>query len=319
MLKACIPNLKAAYDHENEINSDETPKSPGMKYRHYSPKAQMHIIKGSKLRTAEIINKIAQKRTASSEHRTGILASDETVSLYTKTPDNNPPENNITSIVISIGSRQKPETLAQGLYEALRRFDDFGVDVILSEAFDISGIGEAVMNRMIRAAAGRVIDTVFKVLFVCTGNTCRSPMAQYLLTDMLKESGRIDSFSVSSAGTRTVDGLTAAVNAVLVLRESGIDMSGHRASQINQKIISEADLVLTMTKLHKADILRLFPEFSKKIYTLGEISGNPDEEISDPYGGDKQEYLRCVSQLKILLKQAVNKIIELEAMKFDIV
>ncbi len=120
------------------------PKSPGMKYKHYSPKAEVIVIDG---RPEDIVRKIVlMKRDYESRGiLAGILATDQTFKQYEKGP------------VISAGDRNKPETIANSLFAMLREFDSIGVGVILAEAVDTSGIGLAIMNRMNKAAGYHII------------------------------------------------------------------------------------------------------------------------------------------------------------------
>jgi len=126
-----------------------TPKAPGMKYRHYAPKASLLLLQGPAERLVAEISRRAGLyiREGSS---VGILATDETVSLYE-------PSIHSSCIILSLGSRKKPESLAANLFRRLREFDEKGVKVILAEAPDINGIGRAVMNRLLKASGGNYI------------------------------------------------------------------------------------------------------------------------------------------------------------------
>jgi L-threonylcarbamoyladenylate synthase len=123
---------------------DFKPKAPGMKYRHYAPKAPMKIVKGDLKKTIEKINEIVQNGIDENK-QVGILATDESKDMYTQ------------GMIISLGSRADMQNIGQNLFEALRRFDDAGVDLILSEAFEEDGIGTAVMNRLNKSAGYDII------------------------------------------------------------------------------------------------------------------------------------------------------------------
>lgn len=127
------------------INSDFKPKAPGMKYRHYAPKAKVRVIRGNKEKMVEKIIKMVHNYR-DDNLKVGIIATDETKDRY-KDVD-----------VISLGSRENLNEIARSLFESLRAFDDKGVDVILSEAFEESGIGIAIMNRLKKACGFDIID-----------------------------------------------------------------------------------------------------------------------------------------------------------------
>ncbi|MFD3158263.1 L-threonylcarbamoyladenylate synthase [Haloimpatiens sp. FM7330] len=118
---------------------DFKPKAPGMKYRHYAPKAPVKIIDGDLQKTIEKINKIVQNYIDNNK-KVGIIATDETKDKYSN------------AIVRSLGSRTNLEEIAQNLFEVLRSFDNEDVDIILSESFKEQGIGIAIMNRLKKSA-----------------------------------------------------------------------------------------------------------------------------------------------------------------------
>lgn len=121
------------------------PKAPGMKYRHYAPKAPMKIVQGDLKKTIEKINEIVQNNI-DENMQVGILATDESINKYPR------------GMVISLGSREDMQNVGKNLFEALRRFDDAGIDVILSEAFEEIGIGTAIMNRLKKSAGYDIIQ-----------------------------------------------------------------------------------------------------------------------------------------------------------------
>ncbi|HHW47028.1 MAG TPA: threonylcarbamoyl-AMP synthase [Clostridiaceae bacterium] len=122
-----------------------TPKSPGMKYKHYSPKAEVIIIKGKSEKVAGRINKMAEELRLNGL-KVGILATEQTKALYRDAE------------IISAGDREHLETIASNLFKALREFDKRGVDVILAESVENSGIGLAIMNRLNKAAGYNIIE-----------------------------------------------------------------------------------------------------------------------------------------------------------------
>jgi L-threonylcarbamoyladenylate synthase len=126
-------------------DSGITPKAPGMKYRHYAPKADLTIIAGE-LDTAiqEINQRVAEKLEQG--YRVGIIGTEETVGRYPK------------GDVKCIGTREDEATIANHLYGVLREFDEDQVDYIYSESFESDGIGSAIMNRLLKAAGHHVIQ-----------------------------------------------------------------------------------------------------------------------------------------------------------------
>ncbi|HEY8891517.1 MAG TPA: L-threonylcarbamoyladenylate synthase [Clostridium sp.] len=126
-------------------DKDFKPKAPGMKYRHYAPKAAVRIIQGDLKKTTLKINEIA-KYYLDQNKVVGIMATDETLKEYKN------------CVVISLGSRKEISSIARNLFETLRSFDDKKVDIILSEAFEENGVGIAVMNRLKKSAGFDIIN-----------------------------------------------------------------------------------------------------------------------------------------------------------------
>lgn len=125
-------------------DSKKTPKAPGMKYRHYAPKAELTIVEGEIKEVIAKINSLAAEKLEEGL-KVGIIGTEETVGCY--------PEGDVKSI----GTREDEATIAGSLYGILREFDNDGVDYIYSEAFATGGIGSAIMNRLLKAAGHHVI------------------------------------------------------------------------------------------------------------------------------------------------------------------
>lgn len=126
------------------LTGDARPKAPGMKYRHYAPKAELSIVEGEKAAVTARINELAREAHEAGKE-IGILCTQETREAYP------------LGIVKCIGSRSNEEEIARHLYQALREFDDCQVDLIYSEAFYTPRMGEAIMNRLLKAAGHKII------------------------------------------------------------------------------------------------------------------------------------------------------------------
>ena len=125
-------------------DSGQAPKAPGMKYRHYAPRGELTIVEGTSEQVREYINREAAADHAAGE-KTGIIGTEEMLSGYT------------ADVVKSVGSRRDEDSIARHLYTILREFDDEGVTKIYSEGFSTDGFGQAIMNRLLKAAGHKVV------------------------------------------------------------------------------------------------------------------------------------------------------------------
>lgn len=125
------------------FNPDQKAKAPGMKYRHYAPQGELTIVEG---KTDQVIKKINQLVVEAGEKKVAIIATKETINQYPG------------GIVRSVGSRKTEGSIAAGLYDILREMDHIGADYIYAESFEEDSMGQAIMNRMLKAAGYHIIE-----------------------------------------------------------------------------------------------------------------------------------------------------------------
>ncbi len=146
----------------------------------------------------------------------------------------------------------------------------------------------------------------FHLVFVCTGNICRSPMAEGIMKDCILdeiESGEAPlPMRVSSAGTSAVEGFSASEYAVQAAAQHGIDIKSHRSKQLSGSIVESADLMLTMDSAHTAIINQYWPGFETvyelKSYNSDRPLKNPDRTVIDPIGMSLDIYLEVFGEIK---------------------
>lgn len=139
-----------------------------------------------------------------------------------------------------------------------------------------------------------------KIVFICTGNTCRSPMAEGLFKAMGGEEKT--SLKAISAGIFTTNGMSASENAIIAAKELGADISNHKSQILNQDIVNDAKYLVCMTGAHYDQILLKFPDVSNKLFTL------LPTDIDDPYGGNIDDYRKCANQIKIAVESIIERL-----------
>ena len=148
------------------------------------------------------------------------------------------------------------------------------------------------------------------ILFVCTGNVCRSPMAAGLLYDKLVRSKSHQRVRVRSAGTWALEGQPASAYARQVMSERDLDISGHTGRTITQQDVDEADLILVMTRLHAEIVSRRQERTDGKVHLLSEMAGDA-YDIQDPYGGSLPDYRKTAAELADLIERGYDHMVGL--------
>ncbi|OEF96768.1 low molecular weight protein arginine phosphatase [Desulfuribacillus alkaliarsenatis] len=153
------------------------------------------------------------------------------------------------------------------------------------------------------------------ILFVCTGNTCRSPMAEVIAKEKAEQLDKPLIFQ--SAGVATIDGLSISKNALEALKVKGYDVSNlnHSSQVVTEQLLNWADIVLTMTSNHRSQIINFYPNLENKIYNFpvyiynnynslsDDCNVNNYGDIIDPFGGSLETYLSCADQLELLIDE----------------
>jgi protein arginine phosphatase len=141
-----------------------------------------------------------------------------------------------------------------------------------------------------------------RILFVCTGNTCRSPMAEAIL-----RSKGLPNVEVKSAGVYAMDGMQASGHAQAVLTDNEI-AHNHLSKMLTEQEVKWATYILTMTAAHRDTILHNLPDAAGKTFTLKEFIGEGHKDVFDPFGGNKAVYQETYLELQEIIKKIIGKL-----------
>ena len=147
-----------------------------------------------------------------------------------------------------------------------------------------------------------------KILFVCTGNSCRSVMAEWILRHLLQKKGK-NNVQVLSAGTNAFPGMAPTLETVDVLQEFGVDASGHLSRALSPELVDQADAIFCMEDFHRDQILALQPEAAEKVHLLRTFRNTtpiPNPNIPDPIGRPKSVYQACL----LTIQEGVQRVLE---------
>jgi len=148
------------------------------------------------------------------------------------------------------------------------------------------------------------------VLFVCTGNVCRSPMAVGLLRQRLAQEALDDQYQVISAGVHALDGHRASRNAIFVMSERGVDITDHTAHTVTGHDLAKVNLVLAMSREHTQVLRQSWPQYAWKVYLLSEMTGER-KDVKDPFGGSLDEYRTVAEVIARYIDEGLARILEL--------
>lgn len=146
-----------------------------------------------------------------------------------------------------------------------------------------------------------------KIMFICTGNICRSAMAHKMLEKRIKESNKND-IKVYSCGVYAEDGNIPTYEGITVMKDYGIDLSSHRATNIYSSNIEDMDVILCATTSHKNNVNNMYPELKNKVFTMKEYAGYPsnDLDIKDPWGYGIDVYKSCAKEIDECIERIIN-------------
>ena len=173
---------------------------------------------------------------------------------------------------------------------------------------------ECVISLTLHTCCGNIMSKkesdikVKHVIFICTGNICRSAMADGYLKYRLRQLGKDLNVKVSSGGTHAVQGEESPTFARKAIEKYGANIQTHTATTLENSDIEKADYILVMTERHKRDVIRKYPELEEKIKLLGEYAKDKEyEEIDDPWGYNFNVYENCAKEIVDSIEGFIEK------------
>ncbi|MBO4395119.1 MAG: threonylcarbamoyl-AMP synthase [Eubacterium sp.] len=263
------------------VTGDTAPRAPGMKYRHYAPEAELTVVRGDEEEVPRKIDELARQFPSD---MVGVLTTDERAGLYDY------------GVVLSIGSTRE-NTLGHELYHSLREFDHRGVKHIYAETFFGIDQEDALMNRLMKAAGGQIVDLAdyHRLIFVCKENVTMSPMAEWIMKSIVMDK----SVDICSRGLVVLFSEPINQKVMDVLFAHGVPCEELSSRLLMSEDLDENTLVITMSFTEKVKVLEEFG-ITEHVYTLREFVGLEDD-VTDPYGGDAAAYEGLYLELKDLL------------------
>ncbi|MBO4496255.1 MAG: threonylcarbamoyl-AMP synthase [Clostridiales bacterium] len=310
-----------------ESKPEEAPRAPGMKYRHYAPSCEVHILGTGDFTNYEEYYKEAVERELIDEKTPVGLFVSESIAAEIRVLF----EDRLDKILFyTYGETADVEAASHHLFDGLRLLDEQGAQVIFAPAFPKEGLGVAYMNRLEKAAAENVkkkepAKESRRVLFVCSGNTCRSPLAEAIMKSLWRDSaphhmlGRPDveaELAVSSAGVATSDGrFYTRYSEEIAEYEYNVDISKERSTQLTEALLAEQDLVVCVTDDHSHYLRSQYPEYTKRVFSFEELLEEfhiegIDGHIADPYGREYEVYQKTASQIDRVLRAVFPEILK---------
>ncbi|MBR5974628.1 MAG: threonylcarbamoyl-AMP synthase [Clostridiales bacterium] len=313
----------------HEASPDEAPRAPGMKYRHYAPSCEVKIL-GNGTREdfpnyleyykQTVMHAILDGRTPLgllvgeeiAEHLRVLFADKEEQILY-----------------YIYGATESVEEASQHLFDGLRTLDEKGAKLIAAPAFPEDGLGIAYMNRLNKAATANIAQvrkrSSRKIMFVCSGNTCRSPLAEAIFRSIFRTTGphhmighpeveaHVDACSAGAFASGDQPYTPYSVRIAKYEYDEDIS-NGTSHIAIKERLVSQ-DLVLCMTDDHSHFLRERFPDISDRIFSFRELLSDydipeVDGEVPDPYGGDYLEYMETAKQLDRIIRALMPEILK---------